>query len=444
MKRSDHHLIQHVLDGSISPSAFAAFQSRMRTESGLAKLYSEYALLNHTFCEEFEGQKWADKSLSNEKYRGSRLYLFLAMAAAIAILAAVIVHNSLAKSDVFLSLGKATFSMDAQWSVDGAYRAAGSTVGLGAGSTLHIRQGQARIALGSSATALIEGPATLSVISEKSLNLEEGRGRFLIVSQNGELKITTPSLTAVDLGTEFGVEVHRGGADELHVIAGKVRLNLNGNSQVSVLSAGEAARGSSAGAIEMVPLDEKRFRKELGQFESVMSGPFVRADWKMEYGNPLVSEAGMDGENFSAFMQLPKPEPSDGKSVLLATLEVGRPANGQFHTDGWAGMSFFSKGAEVLFFGDAFGTERTWSLDVKQRVPVIIPSKPVLGPRTVTFCYHQKTGDVSLHEGGLPLGKVFCSGKLPSGLEFDRVRLGASSGAALNVRSVTIRVGGDR
>ena len=107
-------------------------------------------------------------------------------------------------------------------------------------------------------------------------------------------------------------------------------------------------------------------------------------------------------------------------------------------------MSFFSNGAEVLFFGDAFGAERTWSLDVKQRIPVITPSKSVLGPRIVTFCYRQKTGEASLHEGGLPLGKAFCSGRLASGLEFDKIRIGASSGAALNVRSLTIRVGGDR
>ncbi|MEO8615147.1 MAG: hypothetical protein ABI600_08410 [Luteolibacter sp.] len=444
MKRSDHHLIQQVLDGSISPSAFAGFQKRMRAESGLAKLYGEYALLNHTLCEEFEGQKWAGESLSITNHRRSWFYPILALAAAIVVLAVVVGRNFTGQPHVFRSLGKATFSADALWSVDGVYRSAGNTVGLGAGSTLHIQQGQASIGLGSSATALIEGPATLTVISEKSLNLEEGRGRFLMVSHNGGLKITTPSLTAVDLGTEFGIEVHRGGADELHVIDGKVRMNLNGNLQESVLSAGEAARGSSAGAIEMIPLDEKRFRKELGQFESVLSGPFVKADWKMEYGSPLVSEAGMDGENYSAFTQFPKPEPGDGNSVLLATLEVGKPATGEFHTDGWAGMSFFSKGAEVLFFGDAFGSERTWSLDVKQRIPVIIPGKPVLGPRTVTFCYHQKTGDASLHEGGLPLGKAFCSGKLPSGLEFDKIRLGASFGAALNVRSLTIRVGGDR
>ncbi len=444
MKRSDHHLIQQVLDGSISPDAFADFQARMRAESELAKLYSEYALLHHTLYEEFEGQRWVDKPLSNKKESRFTIYQILAIVAVIAALSVIFVHYSIRQAHVFRSLGKATFSMDALWTVEGAHRSAGNTVSLGAGNTLHLQQGQANIALGITSIALIEGPATLTLISEKSINLREGRGRLMMRNQNAEMKITTPSLTAVALGAELGIEAQRESADELHVISRKVRTNLNNNSNVMIFSAGEAVRASGAGEIEKIPLDEKRFRKELSQFKSLLAGTLVKADWKIKYGNPLVSENGMDGENYSAFIQLPKLESSDGNSVMLATLDVGKPAKGEFHTDGWAGMSFFNKGAEMLFFGDAFGAEQTWSLDVKQRTPVITPLKPVLGSRIVTFCYRQKTGDASLHEGGIPLGKAFCSGKLPSGLEFDEIRLGASSGAALNVRSLTIRVGGDR
>ena len=113
-----------------------------------------------------------------------------------------------------------------------------------------------------------------------------------------------------------------------------------------------------------------------------------------------------------------------------------------FHTDGWAGMSFFSKGTELLFFGDAYGPERTWSLDVKQRIPVILPGNPVLGAGKVTLRYDCKTGAVSLHQGSVPLGPAFCSGKLPTGVSFDEIRLGASSSAALTVRSLVILSGG--
>ena len=55
MNRNDHHLIQQVLDGNVSPEAFDGFQQRLREEPELLQLYGEYALLQHTLCEEFEG-----------------------------------------------------------------------------------------------------------------------------------------------------------------------------------------------------------------------------------------------------------------------------------------------------------------------------------------------------------------------------------------------------
>ncbi len=113
-----------------------------------------------------------------------------------------------------------------------------------------------------------------------------------------------------------------------------------------------------------------------------------------------------------------------------------------FHTDGWAGMSFFSSGVELLFFGDSYGPEHTWSLDVKQRMPVILPGNPVLGPHTVTLRYDRTSGEVSLHEGKGPLSAAFCSGKLAVGTTFDEIRIGASANAALSVGPIQIQVGG--
>jgi hypothetical protein len=50
---------------------------------------------------------------------------------------------------------------------------------------------------------------------------------------------------------------------------------------------------------------------------------------------------------------------------------------------------------------------------------------------------------VSLHKGGLPLGEVICTGKIPPGSEFDEIRLGELAGSALAVTGIDIRVGGD-
>ena len=443
MKRTDHHLIQQVLDGSLTREAFDGFQTRLRNEPELAKLYSEYAMLHHSLSEEYEGQRWKGGAFAQPSRLGSRVLIPLATAAVIGLLATVVFRQSLFPSVAPPPFGKATFSMDAVWQIDGGARTPENSINLSPGGTLHLQQGQADIVMGGT-TALIEGPAKLTLDSAKSIHLSEGSGRFHTGDSKDGLTVITPSITAVDLGTDFGIKALPGQPAELHVMDGNVKMLLNGNKDTAglVLAAGEAARVSAAGEIERFPADGKRFKTKLAGFRSIVSGPFHKSDWTLPYGSPMISEAGMDGENFSAFFKMSAPAPRDGDSVLLATIEVGQPASGLFHTDGWAGMSFFSKGAEVLFFGDAFGTDLTWSLDVKQRIPVIVPKDPVVGPRTVTLCYQRKSGDVSLHEGGVPLGAEFCRGKLPAGLEFDEIRLGASAGAALDVRSLTVRVGG--
>lgn len=442
MKRTDHEMIQKVLDGSISQAAFDGFQQRVRTEPELEKLYGEYALLHHSLCEEYEGHPVDGKVAPVSRWNFPARVVWFAIAAAVVLLAVAIYRNSAVGLKPVPVMAAVRFSPDAVWQIEGASAVGGGAVNLDQGATLQLLQGQASISPGPGVTALIEGPSTITFVSRESLHLADGRGRFRLDDSGGKLTVTTASMSAVDLGTEFGIETRRDRPDELHVLDGKVRMRINGNREGEILSTGEAGRVSGADAIERFPADGNRFAKSLSQFESIVTGAFVKSDWRLDYGNPSISQDRIEGLNYALFRRLPNPQPDTSKPVLLATLEVERPSNGEFHTDGWAGMSFFSKGAEVLFFGDSFGPERTWSLDVKQRIPVILPGNPVLGPRKVTLRYDRTTGDVSLHQGGVPLGPAFCSGKLPAGVTFDEVRIGASSQAALTVRSLVILGGG--
>lgn len=444
MKRTDHQMIQQVLDGSISQTAFDGFQQRVREEPEFAKLYGDYAMLHHSLYEEYEGQPVDDKVVPVSRWNfPARIGWFAAAAAVVVVLLAVSIYRNAAVGQKPLPVMAAVrFSPDAVWQVEGASAVGGSSVNLYQGATLQLLQGQASIAPGPGVTALIEGPSTCTFVSRESIHLAEGRGRFRLDDSGGKLTVTTASMSAVDLGTEFGIETQRDRPDELHVIDGKVRMRINGNREGEILSAGEAGRVSGADGIERFPADGNRFAKRLGQFESIVTGLFVKSDWRVDYGSPSISQDRIEGLNYSLFRRLPKPEPDESKPVLLATLEVDRPSSGEFHTDGWAGMSFFSKGTEMLFFGDSFGPERTWSLDVKQRIPVILPGNPVLDPQKVTLRYDRTSGDVSLHQGGIPLGPAFCAGKLPAGVAFDEVRIGASSSAALTVRSLVILGGG--
>lgn len=440
MKKADHHLVQQVLDGDIDREGFDGFQQRLRSEPELEQLYGEYALLQHTLSEEFEDGHGTGQGAAMAAGRGIGSRAMLAGLVMAILLAGAwwLRPHIQAANDAAV----ATFSLDAVWEIDGDFRALGGATGLAKGSIVHLRQGRAGISLNPSVSATIEGPASVTVLSGDSLHLAQGRGYFHRGGNGGRLTVTTPKLTAVDSGTEFAIQTFPENDDEIHVAAGNVTVMAKSGGGEMLLAAGDAAIFPASGQVRRTAADLSSFATAIGRFSSVISGPFDQAQWRVAYGSPSFSPGRIEGANFAVYLSLPQPEPADGSPVLLATIEIGEAAEGSFHTDGWAGMSFYSNGAEVVFFGDSFGSEATWSLDVKQRIPVIYPAEPVTGERQVTLRYDSLTGEVSLHEGGVPLAAPFCAGRLAAGTRFDGIRIGASAGAALAVKSLDVRSGG--
>lgn len=442
MKRADHQLVQQVLDGDIGRDGFDDFQNRLRKESDLVDLYTDYALLHHTLYEDAEG---AGSVAADEETmpHGLRIPTWVVVAVVFVLCAAGWWTWKWLGRNYPDEAAVMTFSLDAAWHLEGATRTSGGATGVKTGGALELLHGRAVISLKPAVRAVVEGPARVIVKSGNALHLEHGRGYFHRAGNGGGLTVTTPNLTAQDSGTEFGLETYPNTADELHVISGRVKVSANGSGEEQMLLAGGAVKVPSTGLIEMKPSDGRRFPSGLGRFTSVVSGDFTPEAWRVEYGAPTITPRRIEGANFAIFLRLPQTLPENETGVMLVTLEPGKAADASFHTDGWAGMSFFSKGVEMLFFGDSFGTRPTWSLDVKQRVPVILPDPPVTGERVVTLRYDARSGEVTLHEGGLPLADPFCTGKVPPGTRFDEIRIGASAGAALAVNSLHIRTRAD-
>lgn len=438
MKRDDHQLVQQVLDGEIDRAGFDDFQQRLRAEPELADLYTGYALLHHTLSEEFE----AGMSATAVDGGASRIFgvpAWLPVAAVLLALVAGWWFAGLIGKSLPGEAAVVSFSLDAVWELDGRSNDRGAATAVAKGSTLQLRQGRAVVTLKPSATAVIEGPAELRIAAEDSLHLQHGRAFFDLGEIEGQISITTPRLAATDAGTRFGMDVSADGPDELHVMSGMVKVVSLDSGEVRVIAGGEAVRVPEKGGIEPLAIDGRDFATSLGRFLPVVSGPFDKAAWRVEYGQPAISDSRIDGMNYAAYLRLPAALPAEGGGVVLVTLETGTPAEGAFHSDGWAGMSFYSGKKEVLFFGDPFGTAGTWAMDVKRELPDIVPDPPVTGPRTVTLRYDSRSGQVSLHDGAPPLPVPFCSGDLPPGTRFDEIRLGASSGAALAVNLLLIR-----
>lgn len=440
MKRADHHLIQQVLDGDVSPETFVRFQQRLREEPDLFKYYEEYALLHHTLSEEFEGGGAVHSAPVEHAGSVFRIPWLLASAAVLALAATAWLFVPWTARQAVEDVAVVTFSVDAVWQIEGASRNLGAATGIAQGGKLHLTQGRASISFEPTVIAVVEGPAEVEIPEANTLHLSQGRGYFHRGGTGGGLVVTTPKFTAVDYGTEFGIVVSDDGPDELQMMDGKVVLVSKSSGESMALAEGDSVRVPATGSIARVPADSKPFAKDLGRFKSVVSGPFEKSKWRVDYGNPAITGERIDGENYAMFLPLPISESEVGSPLVLVTLDVGKSNYGEFHTDGWAGLSVFSGGREALFFGDSFGTAPVWSLDVKQRVPVIVPEHPVSGPGVITLRYDPRSGEVTLHEGAAPLKPAFCRGKIVPGTRFDEIRIGASSGAALAVKSLHIRM----
>jgi len=197
----------------------------------------------------------------------------------------------------------------------------------------------------------------------------------------------------------------------------------------------EKTEGIEPASAEPLVLLEDRF--DHGNLLSNRLPTAGASHWRLERGSPELKGGHLEGSGFEAYFSLPPDALSPARPVLLATLEtVAAPS---FHTPGWAGFSLYQDGYEICFFGDSYGREETWSLDVKRRLLPVMPSPFVTGPRTMTLRYDRRDGSIEIHEGPEPGGQPLVRSKILPGLDFDQVRIGASDEATLALASVKVR-----
>ncbi|MEM7015411.1 MAG: LamG-like jellyroll fold domain-containing protein [Verrucomicrobiota bacterium] len=89
---------------------------------------------------------------------------------------------------------------------------------------------------------ILQGPADLELIDEKLAVCREGRLRVFVPDPAKGFTISTPGFDAVDLGTEFAMNISSAGESEIHVIDGSVDLHEKGGDLVRQLKAGDGAR----------------------------------------------------------------------------------------------------------------------------------------------------------------------------------------------------------
>jgi hypothetical protein len=96
---------------------------------------------------------------------------------------------------------------------------------LEAGKRIELRSGLAEISFDCGARVILQGPAALLPESARGGSLASGK---ITVRADGPaakgFAIRTPAMKAVDLGTEFGLEVSPAGIEQVHVFQGQVEV----------------------------------------------------------------------------------------------------------------------------------------------------------------------------------------------------------------------------
>jgi hypothetical protein len=98
-----------------------------------------------------------------------------------------------------------------------------------AGNVLRIERGLAEIHFRSGARVVLEGPATLELLSANSARLLRGKMSARVPEPAIGFEVLSPRGKVVDLGTEFGVSVGDDGATDVRVFTGKVTASTGGD-----------------------------------------------------------------------------------------------------------------------------------------------------------------------------------------------------------------------
>ncbi|TAG08889.1 MAG: hypothetical protein EAZ42_08835 [Verrucomicrobia bacterium] len=445
MKRQDKILVQEILEGGVSKDTFDEFQRRIVSEEDLLKEYGQYAILNHTLEEEFED---APKNFPIGKSSASSFSpwpLWLLGIAAVLCVTGICIAllwqpSKTDKGIPFMAIAHGEFSADALWRIEGNYQKNKSKIQLATDSTLTLERGSVELHVSKNQRLILRAPAELSFNQASEIQIGRGTATVYVENSPQPLRFKSPSLILLASQAIFGIKINSAKPTDVQVIEGSVNLQLDGSSIQRELTHGQAVKVSTMGDIMPGNFGSVNFPRQLTKYKTISLGGFSPSRWKLEHGTPNFGETSLEGKNFSVFHHLTEKIPDLNGGSILVTMHLQNSALGDFHTDGWAGLSFYNEGNEVLFFGDGFGPARTWALDVKQKYPLILPADSVMGPQEVTLWYQASSGEVSLHQGGTPLGKPFCVGKIAPHTQFDSIRIAASAEAALNVRSLTLQI----
>ena len=136
------------------------------------------------------------------------------------------------------------------------------------GDRLLLERGAVELAFSQGVRALIEAPALVEFVDGNAVRMDYGVGYFHIEREEATgFTLDLPASRVIDHGTSFGVIAPAGGAAEIHLIDGQVRIQRMDGDPVSAveMKPGRAYRedDSSPSGYAMVPFRGGRFVRHL-------------------------------------------------------------------------------------------------------------------------------------------------------------------------------------
>ncbi len=121
---------------------------------------------------------------------------------------------------------------------------------------LHLKSGAVQIEFYSGARVILEGPASLQLVSQGEARLDYGKLSARVPEPAHGFKVYTPEGTVTDLGTEFGLNFQKAQPVKLEVFEGKVELATAATNRPRVLTAGDGVEVSEQ-KVQLMPFSDR-------------------------------------------------------------------------------------------------------------------------------------------------------------------------------------------
>lgn len=278
MKEINDIIVAHLHDEATSEEVKHLFEW-IQTDPENANEFARATMLYTQLREQFSGQRQAresgefsntlvrDEHEANSPQRSQRMATAktLVVALAMCLVVSIVyvlgrrgdnqnVVNAPTPPKNFVTVSQ---TIDAVWSGSENYQSGDRT----AAAAFNLESGFVRLRIDSGVEVTLEGPAEFELVSAVFAKFQSGLLTSTVPVGAEGFRIDTPMAQVVDLGTAFGIDLSKDGAETVSVFDGEVEVGLNSSDAKQLLTEGEAVRVDANRDMQSVAFDASAYEK---------------------------------------------------------------------------------------------------------------------------------------------------------------------------------------